>query len=55
MVFKAERQIETPPKDVLSYIFDSPNYDQDKPVGLIFQYISSMNTVMSFEKSFRRV
>jgi hypothetical protein len=33
MTFKAERQVEIPPKDVLSYIFDHPNYDQDKPVS----------------------
>ncbi|OKL61423.1 hypothetical protein UA08_03148 [Talaromyces atroroseus] len=32
MVFKADRQVEIPAKDVLSYIFDNPSYDQNKPI-----------------------
>ncbi|KID96939.1 AMP-dependent synthetase/ligase, partial [Metarhizium majus ARSEF 297] len=31
-MFKASRQIDLPTKDILSYIFDEPDYDQDKPV-----------------------
>lgn len=33
MVFKAERHIDIPTKDILSYIFDKPEYDQNKPVS----------------------
>ncbi|KAH0596607.1 hypothetical protein MHUMG1_05725 [Metarhizium humberi] len=31
-MFQASRQIDLPTKDILSYIFDEPDYDQDKPV-----------------------
>lgn len=31
-VFKPERTIELPTKDVLSWIFDDPHYDKDEPV-----------------------
>ena len=33
MVFKAERYIDIPTKDILSYIFDKPEYDLNKPVS----------------------
>ncbi|EEA26595.1 hypothetical protein PMAA_076560 [Talaromyces marneffei ATCC 18224] len=32
MVFKAETHINIPTKDILSYIFDKPAYDQNKPI-----------------------
>ncbi|KAH8699235.1 hypothetical protein BGW36DRAFT_293241 [Talaromyces proteolyticus] len=31
-MFQADRQLDLPTKDILSYIFDNPNYDQDKPI-----------------------
>ncbi|KAL1848623.1 hypothetical protein Plec18170_007933 [Paecilomyces lecythidis] len=31
-MFQADRQIEIPTKDILSFIFDNPDYDQDKPI-----------------------
>lgn len=31
--FKAERHVDIPTKDLISWIFDSPQYDQDKPVS----------------------
>jgi hypothetical protein len=31
-MFQADRQWDLPNKDILSYIFDKPAYDQDKPV-----------------------
>ncbi|KAK2781973.1 hypothetical protein FQN52_000333 [Onygenales sp. PD_12] len=30
--FKPERYLDLPTKDILSWIFDSPSYDQDKPI-----------------------
>ena len=36
MVFKAERHIDIPTKDILSYIFDKPEYDQNKPVSVLY-------------------
>ena len=32
MIFKAEKSWPIPTKDILSYIFDAPKYDVDKPV-----------------------
>ncbi|GAD92510.1 hypothetical protein PVAR5_1102 [Paecilomyces variotii No. 5] len=31
-MFQADRHVELPTKDILSFIFDSPDYDQDKPI-----------------------
>lgn len=36
MVFKAERYVDIPTKDILSYIFDKPEYDQNKPVSAAY-------------------
>ena len=30
--FKPDQYLELPNKDLLSWIFDNPSYDQDKPV-----------------------
>lgn len=32
MIFEAERHIDLPTTDILSYIFDKPEYDQNKPI-----------------------
>lgn len=34
MIFEPELRIPVPTKDVLSFIFDEPRYDQDQPVSL---------------------
>ena len=34
MIFEAERQLPLPTTDLLSWIFDNPTYDQDKPVSV---------------------
>lgn len=36
MVFKAERYVDIPTNDILSYIFDEPEYDQNKPVSTVY-------------------
>ena len=36
MIFEPERRIPLPTKDLLSYVFDDPTYDQDEPVSHIF-------------------
>jgi hypothetical protein len=33
MIFEPAERTLLPTKDLLSYIFDDPPYDQDKPVG----------------------
>lgn len=35
MIFEPAERTLLPTKDLLSYIFDDPPYDQDKPVGFI--------------------
>lgn len=35
MIFEPTERTLLPTKDLLSYIFDDPPYDQDKPVGII--------------------
>ena len=32
-MFEPPRQVAVTAKDILSYIFDAPSYDQDKPVS----------------------
>lgn len=34
MIFEPAQRLPLPGKDLLSYIFDDPPYDQDEPVGL---------------------
>lgn len=33
MIFESPERVDLPTKDLLSFIFDDPQYDQDKPVG----------------------
>lgn len=51
MVFKAEGQIDIPTKDILSYIFDKPEYDENKPVSVFFHSIIS-GLVLAFTVTF---
>lgn len=37
MIFEPELRIPVPTKDLLSFIFDDPEYDQDDPVFALFR------------------
>lgn len=42
MIFEPAERIPLPTKDLLSFIFDEPQYNQDEPVSLPFVYSFSM-------------
>lgn len=42
MIFEPAERVLLPTKDLLSYIFDEPSYDQDQPVSEN-QYLNVIN------------
>lgn len=53
-MFKPTKQIDLPTKDILSYIFDKPAYDQDKPVSESFVELKAVMLIMLGEDICRR-
>lgn len=43
MVFLSERSVSIPNKDILSWIFDDPKFDQDEPVSYGFYRLYCRN------------
>lgn len=53
-MFKATKQIDLPTKDILSYIFDKPAYDQDKPVCSSSAELNTARLIVCVEDICRR-
>lgn len=57
-MFEAARKVELPTKDLLSYIFDDPDYDQDRPVRSNFKkmlelFLAPSNTAIDLSRRAR--
>lgn len=55
MVFKADRQVEVAPKDILSYIFDNPSYNEDKPIYIDVHNPSRFLSLRKARQAIRRL
>lgn len=47
MIFEPAQRVSLPTKDLLSYTFDNPRYDQDEPVRSL--YLENIDQLADFE------